>query len=151
MRARSDVCEGREIMAEVKAAVKATAKTVAKETEVKAAETKTAKTAEAVEVKETVAKAETAKKTVAKKETEKKTTTKKATTTKKTEVKAAVNFQFAGKSYTSEDFVKIAKDVWKYDLGKKPSDFKTVELYVKPEESQAYYVINGEVTGSFMI
>ena len=28
---------------------------------------------------------------------------------------------------------------------------KTVELYVKPEESSVYYVINGDVTGSFAI
>ena len=50
-----------------------------------------------------------------------------------------------------DDLIKIAKDVWKYDLGKKVSDFKSVELYVKPEEFRAYYVINGEVTGSFAI
>ena len=66
-------------------------------------------------------------------------------------MKAVVNLQFAGKSYTDDDLVKIAKDVWKYDLGNKAADFKSVELYVKPEESRAYYVINGEVTGSFAI
>lgn len=47
--------------------------------------------------------------------------------------------------------MKIAKDVWKYDLGKNEADFKDVELYVKPEESSVYYVINGDVTGSFAI
>lgn len=76
---------------------------------------------------------------------------KKAAPEKKAEVKAVVNLQFSGRSYTTEDLVKIAKDVWKYDLKKKVSDFKTVELYVKPEESQVYYVINEEVTGSFGI
>lgn len=45
----------------------------------------------------------------------------------------------------------IAKDVWRYDLKQKPADLKNIELYVKPEESVAYYVINGEVTGSFYI
>lgn len=70
---------------------------------------------------------------------------------KKAEVKATVNLQFAGKSYTNDDLIKIAKDVWKYDLGNKAADFKTLELYVKPEESRAYYVINGEITGSFAI
>lgn len=88
-------------------------------------------------------KATTAKKAV-------KTTAKKATT-KKTEVKATVSVQFDGKSYTTEELVKIAKDVWKYDLKKKVGDFKTVELFVKPEESIVYYVINGEVMGSFGI
>lgn len=59
--------------------------------------------------------------------------------------------QFSGKSYSTEDLVKIAKDVWVYDLGGKEKDFKSVDLYVKPEENSAYYVINGEVTGSFSI
>ena len=103
----------------------------------KAAETKTTKTTEA-------------KKAPAKKETVKKETTKKAAT-KKAEVKADVQIQFSGKAYTTDELVKIAKDVWKYDLGKKEADFKTVELYVKPEESLTYYVINGEVSGSFAI
>lgn len=128
-------------MAQAKAAVKATAtKAAAKEAEVKAVET--------VEKVETETKKTTAKKAPAKK-AETKTTTKKAT--KAEEVKAVVNFQFAGKSYTTEDLVKIAKDVWVYDLNKDLADFKTVELYVKPEESTAYYVVNEEVTGCFGI
>ena len=69
----------------------------------------------------------------------------------KAEAKEIVTVQFAGKSYSTEELVKIAKDVWKYDLGKNEADFKDVELYVKPEESSVYYVINGDVTGSFAI
>lgn len=78
--------------------------------------------------------------------------------TKKTEValktkseKEIVFLQFDGKTYQQKDLVKIAKDVWVYDLGKKLSDFKTVELYVKPEEKMAYYVINQTESGSFEI
>ena len=59
--------------------------------------------------------------------------------------------QFAGKSYSQADLVKIAKDVWEYDLLQKPADLKSVELYVKPEESLVYYVMNKEITGSFNI
>ena len=70
---------------------------------------------------------------------------------KKAAVKENISVQFAGKSYTTEDLVKIAKDVWKYDLKQKATDFKSVELYVKPEESMVYYVINGDVTGNFAI
>lgn len=62
-----------------------------------------------------------------------------------------VTIQFSGKSYSTDDLVKIAKDVWVYDLGKNETDFKSVELYVKTEESTVYYVINGEVQGSFNI
>jgi len=131
-------------MAEVKA--KAIAKPVAKAAETKVAETKATE-------KPAVAKAETKKTTkAATKTTAKKAPAKKAAaTTKKADAKAVVNFQFAGKSYTTEDLVKIAKDVWVYDLNKDLKDFKSVELYVKPEESAAYYVVNEEVTGSFGI
>lgn len=69
----------------------------------------------------------------------------------KKEAEATISVQFSGKSYTAQELVAIAKDVWKYDLKQKVSDFKSVELYVKPEENQTYYVINGEYTGSFFI
>ena len=151
-------------MAEVK---KATAKVVAKvpaeekKVEVKAAEVKAPEVKaevkkEAVK-KDTVKKTPTAKKApakkapAAKKETVKKETVKKAPAAKKPVVKEEVNFQFSGKSYTSEDLIRITKDVWKYDLNGKEEDVKSIELYVKPEENTAYYVINGDVTGSFFI
>lgn len=128
----------------------------------KAADTKTATVTTPVEApaakteekKETEAKKPAAKKpgrkpgrkpAAAKKETAAKTTTRKAA------VKETIHVQFAGKTYTTEDLVKIAKDVWKYDLKRKVGDFKDVELYVKPEESVVYYVINGEEKGSFNI
>ena len=151
-------------MAEVK---KATAKVVAKvpaeekKVEVKAAEVKAPEVKaevkkEAVK-KDTVKKTPTAKKApakkapAAKKETVKKETVKKAPAAKKSVVKEEVNFQFSGKSYTSDDLIRITKDVWKYDLNGKEEDVKSIELYVKPEENTAYYVINGDVTGSFFI
>ena len=151
-------------MAEVK---KATAKVVAKvpaeekKVEVKAAEVKTPEVKaevkkEAVKktpaAKKEPAKKEPAKKApAAKKETVKKETVKKAPAAKKPVVKEEVNFQFSGKSYTSEDLIRITRDVWKYDLNGKEEDVKSIELYVKPEENTAYYVINGDVTGSFFI
>ncbi len=119
---------------EVKAEVKAPAKkTVAKKAPAKAAAEKP--------VKEAAAKKAPAKKAA---------TTKKAPA-KKAEVKQSVNFQFSGKSYTPEELLKICKDVWTYDLNGKEEDFKSVELYVKPEENTTYYVINGDITGSFFI
>lgn len=136
-------------------------KPAAKPVAAKAADTKTAQatTTPAASVaktepkKEETKKAAAAKKTTAKKTTTKKTTAKKEPAKKTTTaaVKETVHVQFADKSYTSEDLVKIAKDVWKYDLKKKVGDFKAVELYVKPEESVVYYVINGEERGQFNI
>ena len=146
-------------MAEVK---KATAKVVAKvpaeekKVEVKAAEVKAPEVKAEVK-KEAVKKTPAAKKApakkapAAKKETVKKETVKKAPAVKKPVVKEEVNFQFSGKSYTSEDLIRITRDVWKYDLNGKEEDIQSIELYVKPEENTAYYVINGDVTGSFFI
>lgn len=99
-------------------------------------------------VKKETAKAAEKAKTAVKKTAEKAAVKKPAA---KKEITASVSVQFSGKSYTTEELVAIAKDVWKYDLKQKASDFKSVELYVKPEENQAYYVINGEHTGSFFI
>ena len=146
-------------MAEVK---KATAKVVAKvpaeekKVEVKAAEVKAPEVKAEVK-KEAVKKTPAAKKApakkapAAKKETVKKETVKKAPAAKKPVVKEEVNFQFSGKSYTSDDLIRITRDVWKYDLNGKDADLKSIELYVKPEENTTYYVINGDITGSFSI
>lgn len=72
-------------------------------------------------------------------------------TAKKAELKSEISVQFGGKSYSQEELLKIAKDVWKYDLKQKAADLTSVELYVKPEESMVYYVMNKETTGSFYI
>lgn len=66
-------------------------------------------------------------------------------------MKASVHVEFNGKSITNDELVQIAKDIWKYDLKRKTGDFKSVDIYVKPEESMAYYVINGDVKGNFFI
>ncbi len=131
------------IMAETKKT--AVAKPAAKAVAAKAADTKKEEVKVDAAVKETP-KTET-KKTTAK-------TAAKKTTTKTTAAKASkaeVVLQFAGKTYSTEDLVKIAKDVWQYDLNRDLKDFKTVSIYVKPEEKLAYYVVNDEVTGSFAI
>lgn len=132
-------------MAEIK---KATAKVIAKEADkvVKAAEPAVKEEPKKAEVKAEVKEAPAKKPAAAKK-----APVKKAAAEKKVEVKETVNFQFRGKSYTPEDLLNICKDVWKYDLNGKEEDFKSVELYVKPEENTTYYVINGNVTGSFFI
>lgn len=138
-----------------KAEVKKAAPTTPVKTEIKAA-VKEAEKAPAVKAEEKapVAKAEV-KKPAAKKETAKKETVKKAPAkkpaVKKAELKSEISVQFDGKSYSQEDLMKIAKDVWKYDLKQKAADLTSVELYVKPEENMVYYVMNKEITGSFYI
>lgn len=138
---------------EKKTTVKAEVKTTPVKAEVKAAPAKAEVKAAPVkaEVKAEPAKAEAkAPAKAAKKPATKKAAAKKPAA-KATDVKVSVNVQFGGKSYTTEDLVKIAKDVWKYDLKQKAADFKSVELYVKPEDGMTYYVINGKEAGSFYI
>ena len=96
-------------------------------------------------------KAAAPKKAAAKKAPAKKAATKAAAPKKVAAAKENIFVQFGEKSYSTEDLVKIAKDVWVYDLGKKLADFKTVEIYVKPFENVAYYVINETESGSFGI
>ena len=146
-----------EVQAEVKKAVEVKAAEVQAEVkkavEVKAEEVKVEEVkAEApkAEAKKAPAKKAEAPKVEAPKAEAKKAPAKKAEK-KAAEVQAAVTVQFAGKSYSQADLVKIAKDVWEYDLLQKPADLKSVELYVKPEESLVYYVMNKEITGSFNI
>ena len=95
--------------------------------------------------KEAAAKKETAKKPAAKK------TATKRTSAKKAELKHEIHIQYGGKAYSQEELIKMAKDVWKYDLKQKVGDLTSVELYVKPEENVVYYVMNKDFTGSFYI
>ena len=86
-----------------------------------------------------------------------KTTTRKRTTTAKTTRKASgkkapaakkaaapkisLTLQYLGKELTQEAMVDAVKAQWT------GADIKTLELYVKPEDSAVYYVVNGESTG----
>ncbi|HIV39962.1 MAG TPA: histone [Candidatus Blautia stercorigallinarum] len=120
----------------------------------------TAKTAETTKaaVKTTPVKTEepktetaAAKKAPAKKATpvKKETTTVKKTaavkkTAEKTEVKESVFLQFAGAEYNLDDVKANVKKAWMAETGKKESDISDIQIYVKPEEHAAYYVVNGE-------
>ena len=97
--------------------------------ETKAAETKTAE-----------------KKAPAKKAAAKKPAAKKAPA-KKAEVKTEIFLQFAGKEYTEKEIFQKVKEIWTKVLKNKVGDMKDVKIYLKPEESAAYYVVNGDTTG----
>jgi len=104
----------------------ATAKKTTKAAETKAAETKT------------TAKKTTAKKAVETKAAEVKAAAKKAPA-KKAEPKFDLFIQFGGATVSVKD---IEKNVKKVVKGK-----KAYTVYVKPEESKAYIVADGETTG----
>ena len=64
---------------------------------------------------------------------------------KKAEAKETVYIQFAGAEYNLDEIRANVKKAWMDETGKKESDIKDVQIYVKPEEAAAYYVVNGEV------
>ena len=137
-------------MAAPKKTTKSVAKTVetaAKSENIAAAKDEVEKTA-AAEAPQAEEK-EAAPKAAVKKAATKKTTTRK--TVKKADQKTSLHVQFSGKSYSEEDLVKMAQDVWKYDLKQKVRELASIELYVKPEENLVYYVMNDKFTGSFVI
>lgn len=138
-----------------KTAAKKAAEPVQTETEKKeTVKSEAAAAKKTTEAKKTVEKkAAEAKKTVEKKTAEEKPAVEyeKKTTVRKAELKSEFHLQFGGNSYTQDELMKIAKDVWKYDLKQKVGDLESVELYIKPEEHAVYYVMNKEFTGSFYI
>ena len=63
---------------------------------------------------------------------------------KKAEAKETVYIQFAGAEYNLDEIRANVKKAWMDETGKKESDIKDVQIYVKPEEHAAYYVVNQE-------
>ena len=94
------------------------------------------------EVKAAEVKAET--KTEAPKAEEPKKETKKAPAKRAAakDIKTSVVVQFAGKEVTEKELIAAVKMAYT-KKGNKVGDIKTIEIYVKPEENAAYYVVNG--------
>ena len=99
------------------------------------------------EAKAEAPKAETKKAEEPKKETAKKAPAKR---TAAKDIKTSVVVQFAGKEVAEKDLIAAVKKAYT-KKGNKVGDIKTIEIYVKPEESAVYYVINGTTSGSFGI
>ena len=110
------------------AAKKAPAKTAAKKPAAKKAPAKAAAKAPA-------------KKAAAKKPAAKKAPAKKAAPAKIVEPKKCVIQNSADQGVSYETVVKKVNKAFKDKI-------KTLDIYVKSEEGKAYYVVNGEVTGS---
>jgi hypothetical protein len=144
--------------AAVKPAAKAAEKTAAKAAPVKTEETKApakkeeSKAAEKPEVKAAPAKTEEkkapAKKAAAKKTTAKKSSKKGAKRGPKPASERTIDLQvqYQGRDVSYTDLVNRIKDMWK-EQGKRETSLKNLNIYVKPEEFKAYYVINGNIKG----
>ena len=70
---------------------------------------------------------------------------------KKTVLKEEVYLQYLGKEINKDDLMKTVKEIWTKQMKRKVGEMKSVALYLKPEENMAYYVINGDVTGSIVL
>ncbi len=113
---------------------------------VKAEVKETVKEAPKAEVKAEAVKAEAPK---AEKKAEVKAAPKKRGPKPKAEKKEAVQnvyVQFAGKEILTADLAAQVTEKW-VALGHRASSIKELNLYVKPEDSAAYYVINGKESG----
>nr|MBP3598792.1 hypothetical protein [Eubacterium sp.] len=120
-------------------AVNETKKTETAKVETKVAEAKTATPAKEVAKKEDVKKAAPAKKATKKKGA-------KRGPKPASERTVELTVQFGEKEVTYTELVTRVKDMWK-EQGKRETSLKTLNIYVKPEESKAYYVINDKITG----
>ncbi len=58
-------------------------------------------------------------------------------------VNTKIELQYGDKAVSEDQLIATAKKVY----GGK--DIKNLDIYVKPEEGKAYYVVNNEATGSF--
>ncbi len=87
-----------------------------------------------------------AKKAAAPKKAAAKTTTTKTAKTVKEAASQNVYIQFAGKEVKTEELVEQVKALWTAQ-GHRVSSIKNLEVYVKPEDAAAYYVINGKENG----
>lgn len=65
-------------------------------------------------------------------------------------MKSTFYVEYYGKQVEEAALIKTAKEVWK-NSGKKATDLKSLNLYVKPEENTVYYVFNDDESGSFSI
>ncbi len=138
----------------VENAISETAEMVEKQAkEVKAAVEEAEAKVEAVmepakkKVEEAIKKAEPAVKKAA---TKTKETAKKAARAVKP-AKAQVFVQFAGREISADKIVEAAKADYRKKTGAKVSEIKTVDVYVKPEENAAYYVVNGEGKADYRV
>ena len=60
--------------------------------------------------------------------------------------KTSMFVEYQGKQAEDKAIIAAVKKAWT-EAGNKVGDMKTVELYIKPEETAVYYVINGTETG----
>ncbi|MGN0160715.1 MAG: DUF6465 family protein [Lachnospiraceae bacterium] len=112
---------------------------------VKVAPVKTETVKETVKAEPVKAEAKAPKKEAVKKTAPKKEAAKK-TVAKKTSEEKACNFyiQYAGKQFSYEEIIAKAKEAAAAEMGKTTASVKSIDIYCKPEEHAAYYVVGSK-------
>ncbi len=70
---------------------------------------------------------------------------------KTSSVPQEIHMEYAGQSYDMDTLVTKAVQVWTSVYKRSRRELWSVELYVKPEESKAYYVLNKRQNGSIAL
>jgi len=69
----------------------------------------------------------------------------------KGEVKTELYLQLPGREYSKDDLLKKVGEIWREKFKRHQDEIHTVDIYLKPEEGRAYFVINKEVSGDMEI
>ena len=64
--------------------------------------------------------------------------------------KTNIFYQFGGQQIEQQEIIGLIKNEWKAQ-GHMVKDLKSLEVYLKPEEHTAYYVINDHIKGSIAV
>ncbi|BBF42034.1 hypothetical protein lbkm_0716 [Lachnospiraceae bacterium KM106-2] len=65
-------------------------------------------------------------------------------------MKTSLYVEYKGSRIEDKDIVNQVKELW-VNEGNKIKDIDTLNLYIKPEEHAAYYVINETITGKLAL
>ena len=63
-------------------------------------------------------------------------------------MKTKFTVEFADKSVVKDELVKNIKKIWT-DAGNKATDIKSLEIFLQPDNSIAYFVINDDFKGDY--
>ena len=154
-KAEEEVKKAVEEVKEEAAAAADTAEKAAEEVRKTVKKTRTTKKSgtAAKKVEEAVEKAEETAKKAGKKVSEAAGKTTKAVKTaakkaaEKNTVQEVISLQYLGKDIQLADLMKQVHEIWTGELGKSENEIKSINLYLKPEDNAAYYVINESFTG----
>jgi hypothetical protein len=58
-----------------------------------------------------------------------------------------ITLQYQGRDVKTADLEARVREIWEKEYGKAADDLRKIDLYLKPEDNAAYFVLNGSYTG----